>query len=184
MQCPKEPNSTLVDGILAGDLAVQCCPSCQGVWIPPEHYKAWQATQPAVAPDAMPKALSVDHTPSSLDSRGALCPDCRRYLSRARVNLQSPFYVERCPSCGGIWCDQGEWEALTAMGLQTIIDRLFTAEWQAKARQLELEAQERQAMIDKLGADLATKVFELGKLLREHPNGDFGVAYLMRRFEQ
>lgn len=70
------------------------------------------------------------------------------------------------------------------MGLQTIIDRLFTAEWQAKARQLELEEQERQAMIDKLGADLATKVFELGKLLREHPNGDFGVAYLMRRFEQ
>ncbi len=132
----------------------------------------------------MPKPVDVDYTQSPLDNRAALCPECGRYLSRARVSLKSSFYVERCLSCGGIWCDYGEWDILEKMGLHTAIERLFSAEWQAKVREREMAEQEQRATIDKLGSDLAEKVFELAKLLQEHPNGDFGVAYLMRRFNQ
>ncbi len=170
--------------VLAENLAVECCPDCKGTWIPSGNYKAWREQYPPVSPDLMPKTLDVDYVQAPADNRAALCPECGRYLSRAKVSLRSPFYVERCLSCGGIWCDYGEWDVLVAMGLHTAIDLLFSAAWQAKVRERELAEQERQATIEKLGLDLATKVFELAELLQEHPNGDFGVAYLMRRFNQ
>ena len=40
------------------------------------------------------------------------------------------------------------------------------------------------AIAEKLGDDLADKVFEIATLLKQHPSGDFGVAYLMRRLEK
>ena len=51
-------------------------------------------------------------------------------------------------------------------------------------RSAEAEFRERTATAEKLGTDIAEKLFELAKLLEQHPNGDFGVAYLMRRFEK
>jgi hypothetical protein len=69
------------------------------------------------------------------------------------------------------------------LGLATAIEKLFSSEWQAKTRAQKQQDQERQAMLDKLGPDLAQHVFELAEQLLQHPNGDFGVAYLMRRFE-
>ncbi|WP_239651701.1 hypothetical protein [Neosynechococcus sphagnicola] len=61
---------------------------------------------------------------------------------------------------------------------------MFTSEWQVKAREQELAEQERRATLEKLGPELAAQVFALAAALQQHPNGDFGVAYLMRRFEQ
>jgi Zn-finger nucleic acid-binding protein len=132
----------------------------------------------------MPKTLDVDYVQSPFDTKAALCPECNCYLARARVGLKTPFYVERCPNCGGIWCDRGEWDVLEKLGLHTAIEQLFSSEWQARVKEREYAARERQATIDKLGADLAEKVFELAELLEGHPNGDFGVAYLMRRFDK
>jgi len=184
LQCPKDGKITLISSTLAGDLAVHYCEDCKGTWIPVENYQTWRSRQPAVESNPMPKTLDVDYSKSPLDNRAALCPECGRYLSRARVSLSSPFYVERCLSCQGIWCDHGEWDVLEKMGLHTAIDLLFSAEWQAKMREREMAEQEQRATIDKLGADLAEKVFELATLLQDHPNGDFGVAYLMRRFNR
>lgn len=83
--------------------------------------------------------------------------------------------------CRGIWCDYGEWDILERLGLHTTIEQLFSNEWQTKARSHRFSEQERQATIDKLGIELAGRVFELAEALERHPNGDFGVAYLMRR---
>jgi hypothetical protein len=71
---------------------------------------------------------------------------------------------------------------LQQLGLDSRVDYIFSNEWQAQVRELEHGARERRATIDKLGPDLAERVFELAELLENHPNGDFGVAYLMRRF--
>ncbi len=51
-------------------------------------------------------------------------------------------------------------------------------------RVLEQTERQRLAVIEKLGPEIASRVFELGDLLKEHPHGDFGVAYLMRKFEK
>ncbi|MDX2215005.1 MAG: zf-TFIIB domain-containing protein [Oculatellaceae cyanobacterium bins.114] len=184
VQCPKEKQVELVSSALAEGLRVQHCPECQGMWVSAEEYQSWQSHQAVESKTVLPKTLDVPYTPASSDSRGALCPECNCYLARARVSLKTPFYVERCINCGGIWCDRGEWEVLQIMGIHVAIDQLFSSEWQARVKELEAAERERRATIEKLGEDLAYRVFELAELLENHPNGDFGVAYLMRRFDQ
>nr|WP_255527189.1 zf-TFIIB domain-containing protein [Oculatella sp. LEGE 06141] len=132
----------------------------------------------------MPTTLDVDYIQSPYDTKGALCPACSYYLARAKVGLKTPFYVERCSNCGGIWCDHGEWDVLETLGLHTSIERLFTSEWQTQVKERDYAEKERRATVEKLGDDLAARVFELAERLEGHPNGDFGVAYLMRRFEK
>ncbi|WP_434555450.1 zf-TFIIB domain-containing protein [Prochlorothrix hollandica] len=184
--CPKDRKHTLSESLLEDSLAVQCCPDCKGTWIPAENYETWQNQQPPAAPDParLSQPLEVDFHQSPYDAKAALCPECSSYLARAKVNWSKPFFVERCPNCGGIWCDRGEWTILERLGLHRTIQVLFTQEWQAKVRHHETLEQERAATIDKLGPDIATQVFALAQLLEDHPNGDFGVAYLMRRFER
>ncbi|NEQ31693.1 MAG: zf-TFIIB domain-containing protein [Leptolyngbya sp. SIO4C5] len=188
MECPKQKGVSLVVGDLSAGPAAYGCPECQGSWIAPEDYSRWQATQPQPAPveqiDKAPSMMDLDFEPAALDNRAALCPDCSHYLVRARVNLKhKAFYVERCPNCKGIWCDRGEWQVLQQIGLHTQIELVFASEWQNRIRELEQAERERQATIEKLGPDLAHQVFALAEKLESHPNGDFGVAYLMRRFD-
>lgn len=185
MQCPKERKITLNDGTLSEALAVKQCPDCKGTWIPPENYKVWQAGQnrPKTVAGLIPKTLDVEFVQSPYDAKAALCPECGSYLARAKVGMKTPFYVERCLSCGGVWCDRGEWEALETMGLHIAIEQLFSSEWQVLSREREHLAMEKQATIERLGEELASRVFELAEALEKHPSGDFGVAYLMRRFE-
>ena len=185
MKCPKEKQVTLVDGTVSGKLAVHQCPDCQGMWIPSDKYKIWQIGQnrPKTVAELVPKKLDVEFERSQFDSKAALCPECGTYLARAKVGMTNAFYIERCLSCGGVWCDRGEWDALEQMGLQAAIEQLFTSEWQMSSRERESLALEKKATIDRLGEELANRVFELAEVLEKHPYGDFGVAYLMRRFE-
>ncbi len=183
MQCPKCKSSQLQCSTLSSDLGVESCHECKGTWIPAENYADWQSRQPPRSSDRnyVMEALSVNFVQSPYDARGALCPECSRYLSRAKVMLDNSFYVERCPSCQGIWCDHGEWDILETLGLHTTINQLFSAEWQTQVRQIQQLSKERQATIEKLGTELAELVFAVGEKLKDHPNGDFGVAYLMRQ---
>lgn len=183
MHCPKCKNVTLLDGVLEEQLAVKYCQECKGTWIPASEYEAWQTGQPynPLVPDLDSKTLNVDFVQSPFDTKAALCPECKRYLSRAKVNLKTPFYVERCMHCRGIWCDYGEWDVLERLGLHTTIEQLFSNEWQTRVRSQLLLEKERQATIEKLGGEVAERLFELAEVLEKHPNGDFGVAYLMRR---
>ena len=101
------------------------------------------------------------------------------------MNLkQTSFYVERCPICEGLWCDRGEWDVFEALGLHVQIPVVFNPEWQSRVRVLEQLEKQRLSLVEKLGEDIATKVFELGEMLEEHPHGDFAVAYLMRKFNK
>lgn len=184
MECPKDKEVSLVEAMLQGGLPVLQCPDCKGSWITRADYARWQTKQPPETLEANPKLLDVEFERSPLDTQAALCPACHHYLSRTKVGHRHSFYVERCSNCEGIWCDRGEWDALTQMGLQASIDQIFSTDWKARIKALEYRERERQATIDKLGEEIACRIFELAELLEAHPNGDFGVAYLMRRFDQ
>ncbi|MDY6939665.1 MAG: zf-TFIIB domain-containing protein [Cyanobacteriota bacterium] len=191
MRSPKDKTSTLVDRTLDGGLAVKYCPNTGGQWISESEYQAWLETQPQTQPQATSNSVSLTQQltdlsfePAEEDLKAALCPECGHYLTRAKVMANKPFFVERCGKCGGIWCDRGEWEALQILGLHTRLDALFSGEWQALVRERQQSDRQREATVDKLGSDLATRVFELARALKEHPNGDFGVAYLMQQFNK
>lgn len=189
MLCPKHPQESLLTGQLAEGLKSHSCPTCNGSWVAADDYQTWQSTQ--VDPSIRVSDLQVpinhsgDYQPSRYDNRAGLCPNCGFYLVRGRINLQkAAFFIERCPGCKGTWYDDGEWALLNELGLSVYVPVLFTDEWQNYVRSAEAEFRERTATADKLGPEIAEKLFELAKLLEQHPNGDFGVAYLMRRFEK
>ncbi len=186
MQCPKDKKVELVDATLLDSLAVNCCPSCQGTWIPAGNYETWQAqhSQLDVPPNLFTQEQSSDFIPSAFDAKAGLCPECGSYLTRVKVNLKTPFYLERCSSCNGIWCDRGEWEVLQHANLHTQIQQLFAPKWQIQMREVQHHQQERQILIDKLGADLAADLFALADALENHNHGDFALAYIMRRFDR
>lgn len=187
MQCPKDKTLTLIDGILENSLLVKFSPETGGIWLPREEYRAWVAEQPAYELDlqAVVQLLDrIDFQPAPEDPQAGICPETGRLMVRARVNTRRPFYVERSGFDGGIWLDRGEWEVLSMLGLNLQIDSLFSGDWQAAFREVQLQERQRQATIDKLGETLALQVFEVGEALRRHPNGDFGVAYLMQQFDR
>lgn len=185
MECPKDKTVSLVETTLDDGPRALRCLTCEGCWLPRDLYEQWQQHQSSELKRALePKVMDVAFDRSPGDALAALCPACSHYMSRAKVGQRHSFYVERCNNCEGIWCDRGEWEALCEMGLHASIDVVFTTEWKLRIKELESVERERQATIDKLGMDIASRIFELAELLERHPNGDFGVAYLMRRFDR
>ncbi len=188
MRCPKETEIELSASVLTKGLEAKRCPSCDGNWLPKLNYQRWQAINAgleAIPDKVLPLALESDFTTAPLDGRAGLCPECGAYLKRARVNLkQTLFYVERCPICEGLWCDKGEWKVFEALGLHIQIPVVFNPEWQSRVRVMEQIERQRLAVVEKVGPEIARQVFNLGEQLKEHPHGDFAVAYLMRQFNK
>ena len=73
---------------------------------------------------------------------------------------------------------------LEQLDLHTNISQIFSNTWQSQVRASYKNELERQAVIDKVGVEMAQRVFDLADLLVKNPNGDFAAAYLMRRFER
>ncbi|TAF51303.1 MAG: hypothetical protein EAZ61_10930 [Oscillatoriales cyanobacterium] len=187
MQSPKDSSVTLVEETLAEGLVVYRCPSTGGFWLERSRYEAWLSDETHAIPsisEMVHRLGTIPTNPAPEDSRAALCPATGRFLIRARVDTHPPFYVERSPEGGNFWIDQGEWDVLIQLGLAPQLDVLFSSEWQAKLRDFQQIERQKQATIDKLGEDLARQVFELADALRAHPQGDFGVAYLMQQFDR
>ncbi|MDY6785203.1 MAG: zf-TFIIB domain-containing protein [Cyanobacteriota bacterium] len=183
MKCPKCITVELVDGVLGGNLAVKDCAKCEGTWIPAQTYQQWQTQNlSSNSPELLnPHPSGKRFNPSPLDAKAALCPQCRRYLSRAKVKIETPFFVERCQQCEGIWCDRGEWDILTELGLSANIQQLFDQSWQTQVQQQKSLSNERQGLIDKMGPQLAEEIFQMVENLSNHPHANFALAYLTRK---
>jgi Zn-finger nucleic acid-binding protein len=48
--------------------------------------------------------------------------------------IGTAFHLERCPSCHGVWFDDGEWSALATAHLDERLDEFWTAEWRTRQR--------------------------------------------------
>ena len=143
---------------LLPDLRSWRCGKCQGQWISGEHYRVWRERQPAG--DGLPAspaggAVEVHDSPAA-----KLCLDCGRLMGRQRAAAELAFSIDRCNTCGGIWLDANEWDALRAHDLENKIHLIFSTAWQAK---LKRDDQHRQT-IERLGRKLGEA--DLAELLR------------------
>ncbi|NJL00140.1 MAG: zf-TFIIB domain-containing protein [Spirulinaceae cyanobacterium SM2_1_0] len=183
VDCPKCKNVVLLETRLAGELPAARCSQCGGSWLPALAYQQWQRERPNhnASPEHLLNGSYIHLQPSEFDTKACLCPQCRRYLSRTRVESKPPFFLEHCQECEGFWFDAGEWEALRQLGLANSLPELFDPQWQAQFREQQQIQAERQQMIDKLGPDLAQKIVELTDTILDHKNGDFALAYIMRK---
>lgn len=63
-----------------------------------------------------------------------LCPESHCLLVRYHVGKSLGFYIDRSPSTGGIWLDDGEWQALKKKGIHASLHMIFNSSYQKKVR--------------------------------------------------
>lgn len=86
------------------DLSVDACPKCAGIFfdageIVEARKEGFEHLEQAVFP-------SEPHTPKANGARP--CPKCRTTMTSYRYQYHSPIFLDCCPSCDGIWVDDGE----------------------------------------------------------------------------
>lgn len=86
-----------------GDVEVDCCPACEGVWLDGGELEALvgQPTAPAATPDA------------GLGPPDRGCPICVDNLVKERYG-RTDVVVDKCPNGHGVWLDKGELESILA----------------------------------------------------------------------
>lgn len=171
-QCPKCRDVELdsADGRASRLLR---CGRCGGTWFPQDEARL----------EAVAGLLSQDSTirpASTQDQKTGLCPEGHGILIRAQVEVDEPFYLERCATCHGIWFDKGEWNRLAQSHLLEHLDRLWDPAWRFRFKRTEAEAERRSRLVKGLSEPIVEMIETLATALREReePLKGEAIAYL------
>ncbi len=153
------------------------CGKCAGYWVPPKALAQPETAELLLRHDQVPRE------PLEQDHRTGPCPEGHGLLRRARVTNDHPYFLERCPRCGGIWCDPGEWTRLAQAGLPQDLSEVWSPAWRDHLS----EEQNRASLEADLRAKLGNATFEaLEKLATELGDRNLGalaLAYLRERLQ-
>jgi Zn-finger nucleic acid-binding protein len=108
------------------------CEACGGYWIISFQFWKWQEEHHDI------RHARADIEPVAEPREAKLCAECGRILIRYRVGHASPFSIDRCGHCGGLWFDRNEWEVLRARKLLEEIHLIFSATRQQRFRREDL----------------------------------------------
>ena len=176
-KCPKCKEIELIRGgvpeELAGEHEVLCCESCHGTWL--SRATAEQMVQSRDASTLEDEAPATD---SDADRRTGICPHRHGIMLRARVHLAEPFYLERCPHCGGIWFDAGEWNRLAGSYLLQHLEDFWNPAWQQRMRKQKDHQDYESRLRQELGDELFERLNRLAVILKGHPRRARALAYL------
>ena len=101
--CPKCPSETLVNSNYLGDIPLDHCPACGGIWFDKGELEALLSQSQGLA--------SSDFNLITPKPVGGACPRCNKQMPRG--GLVNPLLlVDKCQDCGGIWLDGRELELL------------------------------------------------------------------------
>jgi hypothetical protein len=117
------------------------------------------------------------------DKRTGLCPSGHGIMIRARVDIDEPFYLEKCATCGGIWFDNGEWIRLAGNNLVDVLGSIWSKSWQRK----QSREKSRDNFIEMnrrlLGDLLFDEIMDLSKKLKDHPEKDRAIALFQQEIQ-
>lgn len=123
------------------------------------------------------------------------CPACNAHLN-TRQQLQKglnaiacteckghwipnkTYYVDHCSTCGGVWLDKNEWNALEAKHLHDEIHRIFSTAWQKEVRREHVADRLDQVYRNRFGAETYTRVNEIRDWLEGQPQREAPQAFL------
>ncbi len=115
MKCPRD-GSKLVPRYHETNIEIDLCRKCHGMWLDKGELEAIQET--------IEHDYSKDLNKISDDVGNAyemarqkhespvLCPKCDEKMDPHEYGYCSQIIVDVCPSCEGVWLDQGELQAL------------------------------------------------------------------------
>lgn len=180
MRSPLHPKATLVSVEIEKGFSAFRCPTSKGYWIPLQSYHTWRTRTPvAVAPLPEGYEPSFEH-----DSTAPLfCPESGCLLHRYRVGQGLPFRIDRSPKTGGIWLDEGEWQALKSKGLHDQLHLIFTAPYQRHLRTTDLQRTFLTAVEERLGTEDFQKVTEFKSWMSHHPEASYILSFLQESVE-
>jgi Zn-finger nucleic acid-binding protein len=114
------------------------------------------------------------------DAETGICPLGHGIMIRAKVDIDEPFYLEKCSSCGGIWFDNGEWEKIIHSNFPKNLNELWCKSWQVKQR----KEKSRKSYLDinrkLLGDNLFEELMKLSEILKDHPEKGRAIALLQQ----
>ncbi|WP_028578804.1 TFIIB-type zinc ribbon-containing protein [Desulfogranum japonicum] len=170
MKCPKCSNE-LSKKEYASSLK---CSQCGGMWLAEQQF---------------PKFIDLPELddPSgdrSNDDKTGLCPEGHGILTRARIDVDEPFYLERCSKCGGIWFDQGEWHAIVQHNLIENLADFWCRSWQRTQRKQLDRATHLDNNKKLLGEELFSTILHLAEQLKHHPEKGRAVAWLQQEINE
>jgi Zn-finger nucleic acid-binding protein len=164
MHCPKcDKHSTLKPIKLNASLIARKCCSCYGLLIDLLSYRAWRDRW---AEKEHPKAELIEVEDNS---HALLCPNCSRIMLKFRIGKVASNTIDVCTYCDVSWLDEGEWELLGALALQSKLTKIFTEPWQRQLRNEQTEearAERNEALV---GKDTMLKVNEMTYWIESHP---------------
>ncbi len=102
------------------------------------------------------------------DHSTGLCPNGHGIMTRAKVELEPPFFLEKCPHCNGIWFDKGEWNRLAESDMVSHLFDFWSNSW--KKEQQEIKARKRMEDMQKqrFGSQLHEQILQLAAKAKTH----------------
>ena len=100
MNCPVCKTTALAAAEVDAALPSRRCGNCGGHWVASTAYFSWLEQRGSNLPDK-PAEGDVGLRVTEV-ARAKLCPECGRFLTRAKVGHGVDFHLDRCGSCGGI----------------------------------------------------------------------------------
>ena len=122
--------TSVLDKARVGDVEVDLCPSCGGLWL--DHGEIERIGRGKQADmDQLRKALTGSTAPDPASDTTTSCPACPGQLKEVDLG---PVHIEYCGKCHGIFLDKGELDAaVTAVAGSTVRQVLTLAGSVAKA---------------------------------------------------
>jgi Zn-finger nucleic acid-binding protein len=122
--------TSVLDKARVGDVEVDLCPSCGGLWL--DHGEIERLGRGK--PDELSKlrtALTGSARPDAASETTNTCPACPGALNEV---VLGPVHVEYCNKCHGIFLDKGELDqAVKAVAGTTVRQVIALATQEAKA---------------------------------------------------
>ncbi len=99
INCPKCSSEALVETPAMGNISLDVCPGCSGIWFDKGELEALLQQSQGGAP--------ADLNLINPKAEGLTCPRCKNKMSHGGL-LNPLLLVDRCQSCGGVWLDPRE----------------------------------------------------------------------------
>jgi Zn-finger nucleic acid-binding protein len=146
------------------------CKQCGGMWM--ANLGASDFIEAVT--EICPKKIAGNDS----DKKTGVCPFGHGIMMRAKVDIDEPFYLEKCTTCGGIWFDQGEWLRIVENNFVENLSNIWSEAWQRKHRK-EKNRDFFLTMNQKvLGENVFRMIVDLAEVLKNHPEKDRAIALL------
>jgi Zn-finger nucleic acid-binding protein len=111
MKCPKD-GSPLVQ-VRVGGIVVDKCHQCDGIWLDYGELKQLRASGQQGLEEELEQRYGNPAVEQSDVDGYMRCPVCEDAgLMSHHVSYFKPVKIDRCPSCHGMWLDDGELDTL------------------------------------------------------------------------